>query len=72
MGFLHSPEFRAKRISSEDYVKILYRTFLGREADEEGLKYWVNKLKNGSSRESIVPGFSNSQEFKALLKSYGL
>ena len=34
MGFLHSPEFRAKRISSEDYVKILYRTFLGREADE--------------------------------------
>lgn len=72
-SFIFSEEFISKGLSNEEYVKVLYRTFMGREADGAGLQAWVNTLEQGTEdRESIVMGFSNSVEFAKILYSFGL
>lgn len=71
-GFLHSKEFLNQNLSNEEFVKVLYPTFLGREYDEPGLRDWVNALNSGKSRDDVVAGFANSKEFREIMASYGL
>lgn len=72
-GFFESPEFLSKELDDEEYVKVLYETFLGREYDEWGLSDWTDKLKKGEmSRDEVLWGFSYSEEFAAIMKEYGL
>lgn len=71
-GFFHSAEFRNKNLNNEEFVKVLYRTFLGREYDETGLRDWLNVLKSGKSRDEVIAGFANSKEFRAIMAGYGL
>ncbi len=72
-GFLFSDEFRSKKITDTEYVQILYRAFLDREADETGLSDWTGVLAGGEeTRDDIIDGFANSDEFKEVLKEFGL
>lgn len=75
-GFIMSNEFQAKDISNEDYIKTLYLGLLGRNADAEGLKCWVDILNAAVnkevSREEIFRGFSDSNEFINMCESYGI
>lgn len=71
-GFFHSAEFYNRNLSDDQYVKVLYRTFLDREYDRAGYDYWMNRLAAGASRDEVLAGFSNSREFAELMKSYGL
>ena len=71
-GFFFSDEFVNKNLSNEDYVKSLYRTFMGREYDTEGFNYWVGRLNNGASRQEVFFGFAQSQEFGEICSSYGI
>ncbi len=43
-GFIFSNEYVNLGLSDEDYVKNLYRTFMGREYDQGGFNDWVGKL----------------------------
>ena len=71
VNFLNSQEFINKGLNNEEYVKVLYRTFLGREADEAGLADWKGQLDRGEkSRDDIVSGFSGSQEFANIMAQY--
>ena len=73
IGFLSSDEFTAKNLSDEEYVKVLYRTFLGREAEGEGLESWLRVLASGEEdREDIINGFVDSEEFGIILADFGL
>lgn len=71
-GFFRSQEFANRRTSNEEFVKILYQTFLDREYEEEGYRYWLNQLNSGRSREEVIAGFANSREFANLMVKYGL
>ena len=71
-GFFHSPEFIKKNTTNEQYVTILYKTFLGREPDTGGFNNWVNKLKSGTSRDTVMMGFTNSTELAKIMESYGI
>jgi len=71
-NFIFSPEFQNKNLSDTDYVKVLYRTFMGREFDTSGLAYHLNRLANGISREEILRGFAYSPEFDGIMESFGL
>lgn len=71
-GFIFSEEFQNNNYSNIQYVKILYRTMFGREADEDGLNGWVSDLENGVSREYVYRGFAESQEFTNLCNAYGV
>ncbi len=67
-GFLFSEEFKGRNLSSEEIVKILYSIYMNRNADPEGLAFWVQKLDGGETLEKIVKEFAASGEFKAILK----
>ena len=72
-GFFTSTEFLNKKTGTTEFVKICYRTFLGREAEAKGLKYWVDILnKKQQTRDQVLQGFANSTEFKNIMASYGI
>lgn len=71
-GFFNSQEFLNKNTTDDEYVKILYRTFFDREYDQAGYSDWMSRLKSGTSRNDVLMGFCNSQEFANLKAGYGL
>ena len=66
-GFLFSNEFKAKNTANEELVKILYRVYMNRDADPEGLKSWTEKLDNGTSLKDLLDAFSKTNEFKKVV-----
>ncbi len=71
-GFINSNEYQNLNLSNEDYIRNMYRTFLGREADETGFNDWVSQLENGNTRDEIFAGFANSTEFQSICDGYGI
>jgi hypothetical protein len=71
-GFVFSQEFQNCNYCNKDYVKQLYRAFMGREYDEDGLAYWVTALETGVTREEVFNGFAQSTEFSNLCNEYGI
>ncbi len=71
LGFLSSKEFENKNLTDEEFLEILYKTFFDREADEEGLHFWLNYL-NDRSREEVIKNFIKSEEFKKLSEKFGV
>ena len=69
-SFLGSAEFAERygsNVSDEIYVNNLYKNVLGRDADTEGLNYWVGNLSSGlETRYEALLGFAESAENKAL------
>ena len=47
----------------EAFVKRLYEEVFGRDADEGGLKYWVDRINNGATGADVVKEFLASPEF---------
>lgn len=62
-GFFFSDEFNNHRYDNEEFVKLLYQTILGREADKAGLADWTSKLNYTQTREKVLNGFVGSAEF---------
>lgn len=72
VGFIQSPEFKNKNLNDENYVKVLYKAFFGREADPSGLNAWVKVLDDGLTRMQVYRGFAESDEFTKLCAEYGI
>ncbi len=70
--FVNSDEFINRNTSDEEYIKILYRAVLGREADADGLKMWKDMLADDWTRDYILDGLVLSVEFKNICDSYGI
>ncbi|SCP96865.1 DUF4214 domain-containing protein [Anaerobium acetethylicum] len=71
-NFIFSPEFEDKNLADEEYVKVLYRTFMDREYDAGGLQYHLDRMDNGVSKEDILDGFAFSPEFNEIMSGFGL
>jgi hypothetical protein len=67
-AFAGSAEFQATfgALSNQAFVEQLYRFCLNREGDAGGIAGWVNALNTGTSRASVLLGFSESAEHVAL------
>ncbi|MBR3057820.1 MAG: DUF4214 domain-containing protein [Clostridiales bacterium] len=70
--FFQSEEFDNFDTSNTEFVTRLYRTFMDREPEEKGLKYWVSQLDEGASRQSVMAGFCDSEEFTNICEKYGI
>lgn len=66
-GIAVSDEAKDLDQSNGNFVRDLYTSVLGREADEAGLDAWVDQLFNGTSRADVAKGIVGSAE--ALEKS---
>ncbi len=64
-GFVGSDEFQriSGCMSDEQFIQMIYRNVLIREADTAGLTYWTGRLASGMSRGAAMTGFSESPEF---------
>ena len=71
-NFVFSKECVNKNLNNTEFVKMLYRLYMGREFDQSGLNYWIVKMKNGMSRQNVAKSFGGSKEFKEIVASYGL
>ncbi|MEI7615937.1 MAG: LCP family protein [Actinomycetota bacterium] len=71
-GIVLSDEFKSNNYDNGTFVNILYKAFFDRGADSSGYKTWTDKLKSGTSRETVLNGFLQSQEFVALCANYGI
>ena len=71
-SFFHSDEFLNKHTSNEEFVEILYETFLGRASESAGKADWVDRLASGTSRDEVMRGFAYSMEFRNIMARYGL
>lgn len=67
-GFLSSPEFAqlyGSSPSNPDFINALYINVLGREADQSGFSYWMDKLEGGHiTQMGALASFSVSEENK--------
>ena len=71
-NFVFSEEFIKANYNDEDFLKILYRAFMGREADPGGLSHWKDEFKRGKSRQDVFASFAYSKEFKNIAMSFGM
>jgi V8-like Glu-specific endopeptidase len=65
-GFLASNELMSGdkyNSDNETFVNSLYSTILGRDADSDGLEYWISELSQTANKENVVISFLNSSEF---------
>jgi len=72
LGFFKSQEFINKKLSNEEFVDILYQTLFDREADIAGKNRWLQQLNDGTSKDKVMYGFFNAQEFTNLANSFGV
>ena len=71
-GFFNSAEFNNRDVSDSEFIEILYNAFFNRPADQGGYNDWMSQLQDGATRQNIIDGFSNSQEFINLANEYGI
>jgi len=71
-GFFFSQEFLSRQMTDEEFLEILYATFFGRTPDDTGRTYWLNKMRNGMTREAVISGFVNSVEWANLCVRYNI
>ena len=71
-GFVKSDEFKNRKLSAGESVDILYKTMLGRAADEGGKAGWVDALNQGYTLQHIINGFCASAEFTAICNGFGI
>ena len=59
-------------IEYNEIIEILYNVILGRKPDQEGLDYYVNKLKSKHDLEAILKIFITSKEFNCRYKNLSI
>ena len=52
--FIFSDEFQGKLPGNEAFIRILYKLYLYRDADAEGLAAWVAQLESGVGLEAVL------------------
>lgn len=71
-GFIFSAETGLRNLSDEDFVKMLYRTMFGRDADQAGLNHWVEYLRFGMTRDEVFGEFVRSDEYRDMCNLYSV
>lgn len=60
-----------KNDSNTNFINSLYQAIAGRNANSEGLNFWLNDLNNGISRLNMLDSFMNSNEVKSIYSAWG-
>ena len=70
--FFFSSEFNDHNFSNQELIKRMYLTFMGRPADDGGLNFWLDSMKNGMTKEQVFDEFVKSKEFTDICKTYAI
>ena len=69
-GLLFSDEMAERKLNNEQYIEMLYRLYLKRNADAAAAE-WVNVLAS-AGHDAVIRGFEGSDEFRGTLAGFGL
>ena len=70
--FFFSKEFNDHNYDNKELITRMYRTFMGREPEEEGMNFWLDSMKNGMTKEQVFNEFVKSAEFTQICKDYAI
>ncbi|MCR5803656.1 MAG: DUF4214 domain-containing protein, partial [Clostridia bacterium] len=70
--FFFSKEFNDHNFDNKELLTRMYRTFMGREPDTDGMNFWLNNMKNGMTKEDVFNEFVKSAEFTQICKDYAI
>jgi hypothetical protein len=72
--FIFSDEIGSKvaAMTSDEYINFLYQTLFARTPDTEGYNNWLNYMNSGVSKEEILKGFLNSEEWVNICKMFNV
>jgi hypothetical protein len=64
-AFSGSPEFSGRygALTDTEFVDLIYRNVLGRDADAAGRSFWIDRLRKGMTRGGVMVQFSESPEY---------
>ncbi len=68
-AFAAAPEFgqRYGALSDEQFVRLVYQNVLGRQPDNAGLVFWLQRVIGGMTHGQMMLEFSESEEFRRKL-----
>jgi len=50
----------------------MYKTFLGRDPEDEGLTFWMDSMDKGMTKDQLFDSFVDSKEFSDICISYAI
>lgn len=71
-NFIFSKEYENKNVDNTAFIRMLYTTFLDREAGEREINNCLTDIADGVTRKYIVRQVANSIEFGNLCKNAGI
>lgn len=71
-GFIFSEELLSKNLSDDQFLNIMYSSFFNRPPDPGGQSGWLSVMSRGATRQYVLAGFVNSDEFKSLCEKYSI
>lgn len=69
LSFYTSAEFTNNKVSNEEFLRLVYKTVLGREPDAGGFDYWMGYMRQGYTQLYILNQFVLSAEFADLCRN---
>ena len=70
--FFYCKEFNDHNFDNKELLTRMYRTFMGREPDTDGLNYWLGNMNNGMTKDQVFNSFVQSQEFTEICANYAI
>jgi hypothetical protein len=68
LAFFKSQEFLSHQLTDEQFLTVLYHTFLNRDPDPDGLAAFLALLQTGCrTRDTLIAALSFSDEFRSLV-----
>ncbi len=67
-----SKEFNDHNFDNKELITRMYRTFMGREPDDNGMKFWLDSMDKGMTKQDVFDCFVNSPEFTKICKDYAI
>ena len=71
-GFFNSNEMLGLNLSNNEFVERCYLTMMDRSSDDGGRSYWLGLLASGKSRNFVLSGFVDSNEFTEICNRYNV
>ena len=70
--FFFSKEIKDMNLTNEQLITKMYKTFMGRDPDTDGMNFWLDSMSNGMTKEQVFNEFVKSKEFTDICKSYAI
>ncbi len=70
--FFFCQEFNDHKFDNKELITRMYKTFMGREPDDNGMKFWLDSMDKGMTKQDVFDCFVKSPEFTQICKDYAI